>query len=395
MRLLIPVLLTVAIAAGAAQAQPLRRLTQPVATFAEPFTSVSGVRELRDGRVLVSDARDRTLQVIDLRTGDAVAVGREGSGPGEFGVPTRLFAMPGDSTLMSDFQNGRYLIILPDGKPGPTFRVPESSPAFFGSLIGVDARGRLLLERARTSAAEGPMAASVGIADVLRFDRASQRTDTLGQLRTPRGERSGARVLPGGMLQTFTNLPFATRDVAGVTPGGDLALVRAAGYRVEWIGADGGRRTGAPAAASNVRITQAEREAFVKSRVRPGAIIVSGGAQAAQRAAGSSGGARAAAPTFSGDVDALFSPDMVWPDVKPPFLADAARAADDGSVWVLRTRAHDDPTPTFDVFDREGRVTMRVAIPAGTRLVGFGKSGVYVVRSDEDDLQYLERYAYP
>jgi hypothetical protein len=122
---------------------------------------------------------------------------------------------------------------------------------------------------------------------------------------------------------------------------------------------------------------------------------VSGGAQAAQRAAGSSGGARAAAPTFSGDVDALFSPDMVWPDVKPPFLADAARAADDGSVWVLRTRAHDDPTPTFDVFDREGRVTMRVAIPAGTRLVGFGQSGVYVVRSDEDDLQYLERYAYP
>jgi hypothetical protein len=196
------------------------------------------------------------------------------------------------------------------------------------------------------------------------------------------------------MLQTFTNLPLAARDVAAVTPAGDLALVRAEGYRVEWIGADGRRSVGAPAASSNVRVTQAEREAFVRSQVRPGTIVVSGGAQAAQSAAGR-GGARARTPTFTGDVDALFSPDMIWPDVKPPFLANAAHAAADGSVWVLRTRAHDDPTPTFDVFDRTGRVTMRVALPDGTRLAGLGQSGVYVVRTDADDLQYLDRYAYP
>lgn len=394
MRALIPALLVCTVVADAVQAQPLRRLTKPAASFEEPFTVVSGLRELGDGRVLVSDARDRTIQLIDLRTGDAGPVGREGAGPGEYGVPSRLYAMPGDSTLMLDFQNGRYLIILPNGKPGPTFRVAESSPAFFGSLLGVDARGRLLLERPRTSAAGGPMGVSVGISDVLRYDRATQRTDTLGQLRTPQGERSGARVLPGGMIQTFTNLPFAARDVSAVTPAGDLALVRAETYRVEWIGADGRRSVGPSAVAPTVRITPAEREAFVKSRVRPGSIIVSGGAQASQRAGGS-GGAREATPTFTGDVDALFSPDMVWPDVKPPFLADAARAAADGSVWVLRARAHDDPTPTYDVFDRTGRVTMRVALPNGARLVGFGASGVYVVRTDADDLQYLERYAYP
>ena len=394
MRHLTAALILLAVVASVSAAQPLRRLTEPTATFAEPFTAVSGMRELSDGRVLVSDARDRTLQLIDLRTGEARAVGREGSGPGEYGVPSRLFEMPGDSTLMSDFQNGRYLIILPDGKPGPSFRIPETSPAFFGSLIGVDARGRLVLERARVSTEGGPMAGSVGISDVLRYDRATQRTDTLGQLRTPRGERSAARVLPGGMLQHSTNLPFAARDVAAVTPQGDLALLRAEPYRAEWILADGRRVMGPAAAAPNVRITQAEREAFVKSRVRPGTIVVSGGAQAASGAAGGAG-ARPRTPAITGDVDALFSPDMVWPEVKPPFLANAARAATDGSVWVLRTAAHDDATPTYDVFDTDGRVTMRVALPAGARLVALTRSGVYVVRLDEDDLQYLERYAYP
>jgi hypothetical protein len=394
MRILLSAVLVCVVAADAMHAQPLRRLTQPVASLEEPFTAVSGVRELRDGRVLVSDSRDRTIQLINLRTGDAVAVGREGSGPGEFGTPSRLYEMPGDSTLMSDFQNGRYLIILPDGKPGPTFRVPESSPAFFATLIGVDARGRLVMQRARPSGDTGPMAAASGIVDVLRYDRASQRTDTLGQLRAPDGERTSARSLPGGMLQMATNLPFAARDVAAITPAGDLALLRADGYRVEWLGADGRRTVGPPATPSAVRITQAEREAFVKSQVRPGSIVVRGGTEAASPAAGSNAAA-ARERAVTGNVDALFSPDMVWPDVKPPFLSGAAQADANGALWVLRTRAHNDATPTFDVFDRAGRVTMRVALPNGARLVGFGKSGVYVVRTDADDLQYLERYAYP
>lgn len=394
MRSLLSAVLIAAVAADVVQAQPLRRLTQPVASLEEPFTAVSGVRELRDGRVLVSDSRDRTIQLIDLRSGDAVAVGREGAGPGEFGIPSRLYEMPGDSTLMSDFQNGRYLIFLPDGKPGPTFRVPESSPAFFATLIGVDARGRLLMQRTRPSADTGPMAASSGIVDVLRYDRVSQRTDTLGQMRAPDGERTSARSLPGGMLQMSTNLPFAARDVAAVTPAGDLALVRTEGYRVEWIGADGRRTVGPAATPSAVRITQAEREAFVQSQVRPGSIIVRGGTEATSRAAGASAAA-ARERAVTGNVDALFTPDMVWPAVKPPFLSGAAQADANGAVWVLRTRAHDDATPVFDVFDRAGRVTMRVALPNGARLAGFGKSGVYVVRTDADDLQYLERYAYP
>jgi hypothetical protein len=84
-----------------------------------------------------------------------------------------------------------------------------------------------------------------------------------------------------------------------------------------------------------------------------------------------------------------------WPDVKPAFTASAATATPNGQLWVLRTRAAKDRIPTYDVFDAAGRVVGRVALPVDTRLVGFGNGTVYLVRSDEDDLQYLQRYRFP
>src|SRR5688572_12246498 len=75
----------------AATAQQPRTLPAPDATFEEPFSLVNlgALRELRDGRVLVADMKDKIVQMIDLRNGNAVSVGREGSGPGEFALPMR------------------------------------------------------------------------------------------------------------------------------------------------------------------------------------------------------------------------------------------------------------------------------------------------------------------
>ena len=62
-------LVVAALACGpaAAIAQKPLTLAKPEVEYAEPFTQISGIRELKDGRVLVSDARDKTLQLIDLR----------------------------------------------------------------------------------------------------------------------------------------------------------------------------------------------------------------------------------------------------------------------------------------------------------------------------------------
>jgi hypothetical protein len=63
-----------------------------------------------------------------------------------------------------------------------------------------------------------------------------------------------------------------------------------------------------------------------------------------------------------------------------------------GEVWVERTRQADDPTPVYDIFDGAGKLTGLATLRPRSRVVGFGRGAVYVVRIDEDDLQYLERY---
>lgn len=116
-------LLTIASAAAlplAAQQGP-RALGAPDTEYEEPFSSVAGLRELRDGRVIVVDPRDKLVNLVDFRSGSATTIGREGSGPQEFGIPLRLFAAPGDTTLLFDPLNSRYVLIGPDGRPSTLF----------------------------------------------------------------------------------------------------------------------------------------------------------------------------------------------------------------------------------------------------------------------------------
>lgn len=46
------------------------------------------------------------------------------------------------------------------------------------------------------------------------------------------------------------------------------------------------------------------------------------------------------------------------------------------------------------MFDGAGRVVERVVLPRGARLIGFGKGVVYLSRSDDDGLLYLQKYRY-
>src|SRR5215213_2184431 len=129
----------------AAQA-PLKTLAKPDAEYAEPFTQINGVRELRDGRVIVSDVREKTVQLVDLKAGSGTKIGREGSGPGEYAMPMRLLALPGDTSVVYDPLNRRFLVIGPDGKAGP-FVQYESEQGGRGRSMSLgarytDARGR-------------------------------------------------------------------------------------------------------------------------------------------------------------------------------------------------------------------------------------------------------------
>jgi hypothetical protein len=73
-------------------------------------------------------------------------------------------------------------------------------------------------------------------------------------------------------------------------------------------------------------------------------------------------------------------------------MCEGVSFAPDGMLWVRRVVAAGAPQ-TFDLIDPTGRVVQQVVLEKRSKLLGFGKSSVYVLRVDEDDLQYVQRYA--
>ena len=373
-----------------AQSLPTRTLARPDARYGEPFTNLIGVRELSDGRIIIGDLHERTVQLLDLHRGTTKSISREGAGPEEYGVPSRLIPLAADTTLLYDVGNDRYLVILGDGRTAGT-RLLETSAGsrMAGAPAGWDALGGFYYRTSVYAPGERRMGDTPVGAALLRYDRRSRRVDTLATLAVPAGRSQGARQLDGGMLQMLDNRPLAAEDVAAIAPDGRVAIVRAAPYRVEWLHRDGRRITGPEVRYQPLRVTDDDKRAFLQAQVRPGSIIVrrpEGGGDARAMPIERSGLPR---PRNETDIN---DPSLTWPTQMPPFLAGAARVAPDGSLWVLRTRAHDDPVPTYDVFDASGKLTGRVALPRGTRVLGFGNGTVYLVRIDEDDLQWIERY---
>ena len=104
---------------------PERRLTKPDATFPEAFGMVGGLRELRDGPVLIADPLGQALVVVDLVAGTADTIGRVGAGPGEYKQPDGVFPLPGDSTLLVDLGNGRLTVLGPDLSFGETTPIAQ------------------------------------------------------------------------------------------------------------------------------------------------------------------------------------------------------------------------------------------------------------------------------
>lgn len=400
-----------ALGPAAAVAQKPYPLARPETEFGEPFTAISGIRELKDGRIIVADARDKTLQLIDLRSGVTSKIGREGSGPGEYALPMRLIALPGDSSAVFDAANQRYLTIHPDGRAGRDFRLEAATapPAaggggraegpgrgmmmMFSPPRGVDARGNIYYEGPSISFTPegGPQPADS--APVMRFDRGVRRIDTVAFVRLAKGNAnvSGGR---GNMsIRIGGANPLVPRDDWVVLPDGRVAVVRSPEYRVDFFSSLTRRTTGPTVAYDKIRVDDAVKKMIEDQRarnsrnaVRMSVSMGSGGAQRSTEIGGR-----------GGDLPPLTD----WPGVMPPFLAgtsfpaSGAIARPNGEVWVQRTQKPGIDTPLYDVFDASGRVIGHVVLPAKTRLLGFGQGTVYLVRTDDDDLQYLQRYRLP
>jgi len=362
------------------QQPPVReiRLGPPTATLTHEFTQLRGVRELPDGRLLVSDRLEPALYVVDLRTGRATRIGREGSGPEEYRMPSTLLPLPGDSTLLADEGNARFMII------GPDLKVHRSMPTQRPGLVyspwprATDRQGRLYFQV--PAWASGPEGIEDDSVHVARLDLRTGKLDTLARARRP----TEPRVKYG-----LPYVGFAPQDVWQATPEGRIALVRSRDYHVEWREPDGRVTRGPAVAYTAVPVTERDRVDYMRTFLENSGV---GG-----RGSGSNN------PTgISPTPDEMLEPARVkamaaqnpFAATKPPFTDVMPRVGPDQTLWVERS------TPagaarTWDVFDASGRITLRVVLPAGRRLLAIGRAGLYLAAANTDGLEALERYQLP
>jgi len=362
-------------------------LTEPQASFPAAFSSISGLRELRDGRMMLADPLGQALMIVDLAAGVADTVGRKGGGPGEYNVPSRLLPWRGDSTILVDLGNTRYTPVAPDGSFGVSEPLLRRDGEAMSLIMpeGTDRRGNLYYQaRSFSAGPRGPegVQGQPDSALIVRWNPTADRIDTVAPLGLPerKVERSGGNV-------AMTTIPFSPSDGWAVSWDGAVAVARAVGFRVEWIGSDG-RVTGGPEIMYRpITITQADRDAWLEARANrsSGAMFITmeaGGGEGNVRAGPRPRGASFVGPQVKDDD---------WPEVKPPFPPSAVSVTPDGEAWVRR-HVPAPGQPEYDVFDDMGRRLRTVVLPQSSEVVGFGAGVVYVARTDEYDLLWLEKY---
>lgn len=365
---------------ASSQRVPVRQLSRPEASSRAGFTKLVGLRELADGRVVIVDELDRLVRVLDAGLEEVTQVGRQGSGPGEYMSPGRVFGLAGDSFAIQDQHNARMLVITgagavsgfldrfgaPPGTSVPDVKLPP---------MAADGRGCFYTQAAPgVAASTGSRVRLSASAPVLRWCGRDARRDTVALVGVPESEQTGAAA-GRGLVVRMPSGPFSTRAQWAVAHDGTLAIVTPDPYRVEIVRPDGTRRQGPAVSYDRVRVTEALKAEWRKDASAPvmGIMVGRDGSRSA----------RAITPQPREPAE--------WPAYLPPFLYDAVKAAPDGRFWVQRTTAAGGPG-AYDVFDSSGVLVERVAVPRGSRLLGFGRNGVYLVTRDELDLENVARY---
>lgn len=345
--------------AGAQQA--LRMVLAPAnATLPEEFSNLTWARELRDGRVILSDSRDGRVVVADLRAGRVEQISRRGQGPDEYPTARPVWRINGDSSVLVDsprrwllFDGARIVATLAPDAPG----VATTK----GIARGVDEIGNVYSSEF-LPAGNKPIGDSTAL---MRIKRSNGQTDTVTRLNAlvPRRTSSANK---DGFFEF--SLPIAAMaDEAVPFADGWVAIVRSAPYRVEWRSADGKWTRGAPLPFTPIRMDDKEKRAFM---------------------------ARLAAPTGKAPSPPDSIPD--WPATVPAYRSPVQLlAATDGRLLIPRLSTADHPETRYDVVNRRGMLDGQLVLAANERIVGFGASAVYLAVTDDDGIQRLRRHPWP
>ncbi len=350
----------------AAQTSGMLRLKPADATLTEEFTGIEYVRELADRRVLVADTREQRLVIVNFASGTVTPVSRSGSGPGEFRSIDGLFALGGDSTLLVDDANRRWLllrgtVVVATGSPD----APATVAANRGER-GVDLTGHLLAQL-NVGGIRGDPLGRLDSPYVALVDRRTGKADTVGRIRAALRRQVAATYAPDGSMASgrYSFSLFTAFEQVAIFPDGWIAIARLDPYRVDWRRPTGQWIRGAALPVPAVKLDEREKRAYLAR----------------------TWGGQGAPPDPSTVTD--------WPETIPPYsgrVASLALAAPDGRLLVSRTRTAQHEETRYDIIDRRGTLVGQLQLLTSERIIGFGLQSVYVVVTDDDGIQRLQRH---
>ena len=342
----------------------------PEARFPTGFSRISGIRQLSEGSLLISDGLEQALFRVNLASHAVERLGRNGGGPGEYRRPAGLLALGGDTTMLVDLGNFRLMRIAPDGRLGTSYSMMAGD--HLRMATAGDGLGRLYWNQPPFDFGRGQRRTNgARPITIFRWDPSTDIVDSVASIAVT-GGLGGAGGLPFVM-------PFQGADAWAVAPDGRIAIVHHHPYRVEWIQPDGRHIEGAEVRYEPVPIRRADQEAWADVQAtRTATMLLEGGGSQSQRSR---------RPDLS-RID--------FPAVFPPFPADGASISHEGEIWVERHRSVTaEGGSVFDVFDGRGTLVKRFQLPVSRTLVGFGPRTVYAYFTDQEDFQWLEVFPVP
>jgi len=393
-RLALGVLLVTASEPLRAQAPRAISLNAPALEFAEPLSNVVAAIELKDGRLLILDDKDKALRLIDLAKGSMSDAARQGGGPLEFQPAGGFLAYLGDTTLFYDVQQRRYLVFDPKGKPlrttgGSADQSPAAMLAMFLPRF-TDASGRIygtgIGMRANAQGMPDPNRMFADTVAVERYDLKTGKRDTLVRMQNPASTVAPKMQMGEGKLKMqFTPPNYAPFDLWAALPDGRLVALRPGPHQLQIRALDGKWSKGPVLSYAPVAVNNDEKKA-IRDSMRVQLDRQKKASEDAMRQAIARSGSTQTPPTLEFE---LVEPES-WPSQKPAYTN--LVVSPDGFVWVSLSRSTANKRETFDVLDGTGARRTQVTLPAGERVVAFGRGALYTVRTDDDELQYLRKY---
>ena len=365
-----------------AQNVAVKDLPKPTREIEDPFSLISGALEIKPGQVIAVDGTEMLMSLVDFAKGSKTPIGRQGSGPGEYRAPAGLFRLAGDTIWVLDAGQQRLVAFNPDLTPGTTMPFVMFDQATMTALTAPffsDRKGQLYASGMAIQAGRGSGGVQMTIPDsvkLVRFDpRNKEVRSELATVRFPTSGKPDIKVNGTAIKYSMAYPGLVASDPWTVFPDGRVAIVRGATYTVEYISADG-KKTSSRIAYDAIKATPADQKAEMDE------------AQKQMKEQG-----KQAQKMMPANMTMEFEllPPANWPANYPSVAPLGALAAPDGHLWVKRSTPFRVGREQWDVIDQSGKLVARWRLPAKTTLVAVGQGVVYTVRTDEDDLRYLQR----